>query len=161
MSTVETTVEERAAEILQGAHDYIEANGFDIESYSGYAKSTGLTGPPRCYIGAVRTAAGLDPSPVEGDAGHGDGKELILALRTLDDLVRAELEEERVKEIHDEFGREGHNSYGTTVGRFIEQFGFQVQREAVDRELGREEADAFERDRALQILRKALTNIYG
>lgn len=157
MPTVETTVEERTAEILQKAHDYIEVNGFDIESYTGYTREIGPTGPPRCYIGAIRTAAGLDPAPHDGDAGHGDGEELILALTTLDNLVCDELEQERLDGVSVEFGK----GYGTTTGRFIEAFGFQIQREGLKQGLEGDEADEFEQQRALELLRKALTNIYG
>lgn len=154
MTTVEMTVEERTAEVLQRAHDYIEINGFDIESYSGVGFES-----PRCYIGTIRTAAGIDPAPADGDAAAGDGLELKLALRTLDDLVREELDQHHLNEVFDNFGEK--TGYGTTVGRFIEQFGFQVQREAIDQGLDHDECIEFEKDRALQLLRQALTKIYG
>lgn len=150
----ETTIEERTAEVLQRAHDYIELNGFDIESYSGFTANA-----PRCYIGAVRTAAGIDPAPVQGDAAAGDGPELTRALQILDDLVRDELDEEHTREVFDNFGPD--RLYGTTTGRFIEQFGFQVQREGYDQELDPEDQVKFEQARALQLLRQALTKIYG
>lgn len=167
-AVLDADVQKRAADILQQAHDYIEVIGFDIMSYDGdiaidqgRAKSFNLetaTGPQMCYIGTIRAFAGVEPSPQYDriihaeDAAAGDGPELRLALETLDRLAREELQDEYVDSAED---------YGDyTTGRYVEQLGFQVRNKFCTENNGDYDKER-EREYALMLLRKALTDIYG
>lgn len=167
-AVLDADVQKRAADILQQAHDYIEVVGFDIMSYDGsIAVDQGKAdefdpeakiGPPMCYIGTIRAFAGVAPSPqydgeIEAeDAGAGDGPELRLALETLDRLAREDLEDEYI---------EGAEEYGDyAIGRYVEQLGFQVRGKLRNENHGVEDTEQ-EREYALMLLRKALTDIHG
>lgn len=166
-AVLDADVQKRAADILQQAHDYIEVIGFDIMSYDGdiaidqgRAKPFNLetaTGPQMCYIGTIRAFAGVEPSPQYDeeinaeDASAGDGPELRLALETLDRLAREDLEDTWV---------ESAEEYGNyTIGRYVEALGFQIRSKIRDENGGVNPER--EREYALMLLRKALTDIYG
>lgn len=156
----EQKIKDRAARILQQAHDYIEAVGFDIMVYAPdayYDEETGdliefdlktMKGEPMCYIGTVRAFAGVNPEPGD-DASAGDGEELRVALDTLDKIAKESLG------VH---WRETAEENAYPTGRYIEALGFQMRdkfREDYKPNLDKE------REYALGILRKALTDIYS
>lgn len=136
------TLEELVAiqDLLQRAHNVLEFEGYDISTYG-----RGTHGP-RCFIGAVRTAAHVAPAPDYNpdldvlDPGYGNGPELRSALSILDKIARPKLDEEDVKiveSIHRGRGRDG---------RFIERLGYL--------------SDGGDGDWALGLFRAALTEVY-
>ena len=124
---------ERAADLLQGSHDYIEQNGFNIWKYVPEKRDG-----PCCYIGNVRLAAGVRNLPT-GDAGEGDGPELRLSLEVLDNLAQQRIDSgiRNAIEFENEF----------SIGRFIEWLG-----------LNNDEAQ-HGRDEALVFFRRAITQV--
>lgn len=132
VSTKEPTTLECAAETLQAAHDYIEVNGFDITTYEPYNKAS-------CYIGTVRLVAGLSPKPRQGHKAA-----VTAALKMLDQIAI----DEGADLI---FGKREGGTSG--AGKFIESLGFQKAAEDL--------TDNEQRDYALTILRKALTEIHN
>lgn len=159
---------EAAANILQAAHDHIERYGFDIESYG----TTISSEAPRCYIGNLRAAAGIAPHidyPVDNDGygnptpgddpAEGDGPELVLALKALDKIAKKRLKPARKQKVKDRMGEAKH------TGRFIEELGFQIrdkyEEKYEDDKLSFAEFEQVQKDYALKILRKALTEIHG
>lgn len=160
MRTTRKTLE-RAAEILQDAHDEIEVYGFDISTYAGDYFDGGETNGPRCYIGSVRAAAGVNPDPViEGVLAHeGDGQELEIALSALDRAARgSSLIKEAKRKTKAFFGVYGDNAevdleheIEQQPGRLIENLGFAYK---VD---DRDEDE--QKYIALAFFRKAITQV--
>lgn len=146
----DATLEELRAtqQVLQEAHDLIEAHGFDMGTY-GYSSLDGTaTVAPRCYIGAVRTVAHTTPHPddgLNGDAGLGNGPELRLALKALDRVALA---------MHPQALNDAINEVGEKFldGRVVEHMGFFDTHTAPSSDRGT--------GRALEVFRAALTEVY-
>lgn len=182
----------KAAKLLQRAHDVIELHGFDIHEYGELAPADVQEGeeiPPMCYIGNIRFAAGIAPTPGadntnaggwESDATEGDGPELVVALETLDKLAKRRIPAVRKNSVVNE-------PRPSQVGRFVEALGFEIQERSAKRFpmppwpntnsprsrgggawiMFDDQADAvraqrtkYQRDYALRLLRQALTEIY-
>lgn len=146
---------EKAADLIQSAHDYIEINGFDISQYRPrpFSLSDDRSGPC-CYIGTLRNVAGIDPSPGCGDAGAGDGPELIEALDQLDRIAKRRMNSEDKRGVK--------NDFETPTGRFVESLGFNIRTRAFNKHPGDWNAMLkYEQEYALKLLRKALTDIYA
>jgi hypothetical protein len=124
------TVLKKALTLLQKSHNAIEINGFDMGSY--YTSNGGAG----CFIGNVRTAAGIDPEPEGGldrykPADKGDGPELTIALEYLD---RAAMK----TKVGIEY-KENMENYSTgrlvekigMVGKFDKRYGLRVFRSAI------------------------------
>ncbi len=137
----------KAAVVLQKAHDYIETYGFDIMSYPPRKKNDEqvISGRTKegacCYIGSVRLAAGINPSPSGGNPAAGDGPELKIALKTLDKIAAKSKWAKKVGKPDD-----------YSIGTFIEQVGFEIKYDYEDKK--REES------KALDFFRRALTDIH-
>jgi hypothetical protein len=148
----------KAANILQTAHDHIETFGFDIYSYGGIDIVDQVKGhteiAPACYIGSVRRAAGL-PGTFNDYPEEGDGPELIIALKKLDEIAAKRLSAYERKMINQEHAE-------STTGRFIENLGFEIRDRARDKfpNVNDEGFDEYQTKYALRLLRKALTMIY-
>lgn len=168
---------EAAAKLLQGAHDYIEQFGFDIDTYDGKrCGQKGGHGAPMCYIGTLRHVAGINPSPAKsnGVAAAGDGDELIVALKAMDKIAKRRMRAYDRKSVMVEYGQYGHEEAPEfdadfhTIGRFVERLGFDIQERAYEKfdddnmpldDLV-DKAHDYERDYALRLLRRALTDLY-
>lgn len=152
----------RAANLIQAAHDAIEIYGFDIDRYGDYGnheevKAARLTSAPMCYIGSLRFAAGLEPTP-KGSAeiaAMGDGPELVVALKYLDSIAKRRMDPSRRAKVRGRYkgdvtmylrdlaDPEIRSEYEDaeelerflheypddimSVGRFVEEFGFQIR----------------------------------
>lgn len=126
-------------QLLQRCHDRVETIGFNIMSYRGArdvlsdveADGSG----PACYIGTVRLEAGVDGYAGRGvDPGSGDGPELRIALRILDELAWNDSDRP------DDCGTPSNSS----AGRVVEEFGFAHPSGGT----------------ALRFFRRALTQVY-
>lgn len=158
------TARKKAAKILQKAHDYIEQNGFDIQSYG---RSSGYVS--RCYLGTLRTVAGLDAEPVGGthgyddyaDATEGDGPELILAMETLDKVAKPRLAP-LMKKYGEPSDTKSPESFEVATGRYIEAVGLLFDHKNQEKYgYGHPKVDDASRADALKMLRKALTELYA
>lgn len=134
----------RTAKILQIAHDNIETNGFDINSYIGSGQ---------CYIGSIRCAAGVNSEPPGGiekeiaGTDSGGGPELTLALSVLDNVAEGERGAKRaMKMIQESFPYPG-------PGRLVERLGLNIN----DRQ--NPPSDKKQTEYALKLLRKAITEV--
>lgn len=146
---------ERAANVLQKAHDLIESGGFNIDRYKSEIGGT----INYCYIGSIRAAAGIVPRPdggMKGPADTGDGPELTIALEVLDKTAaksRKVSKKSIKKYVKGElrykyyFPGEYNLQY---AGRYVEAFGL-----ALDT-LTQKEQEVV----ALDLLRKALREIH-
>lgn len=162
-STIDRAVLERAAGLLQAAHDHIEQFGFDIETYDDFVNPSA----PRCWIGTMWYVAGADTARLTTlvDAGDGDGPELRVALEHLDEIAKI-----RIARLSQYAGAENYieeDPDATNVGRFIEYLGFMIQARARDRfSVDYEECQEcqecrkYQKAYALRLLRQALTTIY-
>ena len=130
--------------LLQRGHDYVETYGYNIDTY-GYDVDG-----PRCFIGVVRTVAGVGPDPQfievsEGShAGGGDGPELQRALEELDALAKKRLSEYDRTLVDEE--------WIDSTGHYIEKLGF-VKNES----LSVDQQRVF----VLKVFRTALTNVHN
>lgn len=167
----------KAANLLQRAHDNIEIFGFNIDTFgTGNKKPESdryeQTGPA-CYIGSLRLAAGVKPSPGAFDiAAEGDGPELIEALKIMDGIAKRRMKPKDRRTVKSdwkttsEFYRETTSTATEypadlwSVGRFVEQFGFEVQSRAEEKFEDQKSQREYEKNYALKLLRKALTEIH-
>lgn len=183
----------KAADLLQKTHDLVEAVGFNIDTYDGGneaplradvskildQENIGEIIAPMCYIGSLRYAAGLNPSPGNFEIAADDGPELIEALKAMDRIARRRMNPERRKEtqVNAQYAARSWQEESQvareypadiwSVGRFVETFGFDIQERAANKfgirpyqVSSHPEASAYERDYALKLLRKALTEIH-
>lgn len=151
----------RAAQaLLQKAHDFIEVNGFDINSYEGSFVELELVGakqPPCCYIGTLRKVAGLTPDPdvnctapsYTNVAHLGDGPELVEAFKTLDSVAKPNLDGAHIVDVEETWWASPKALYG----RFVEALGLQTVDEGASSVFAQQE-------HALLTHRKALTKVY-
>lgn len=167
-----------AAKLLQGAHDYIEEFGFDINTFDGRRLGArGGHGAPMCYIGTVRHLAGIDPTPGGKAAADGDGPELVLALQAMDKVAKRRLKPDERHNTEEQFRGDGEHAVmyeGATqdpsfwtIGRFVESLGFEIEERAAERFSHVEDWEEqitkrrqYERNYALKLLRQALTDLY-
>lgn len=179
-SGVDRQTLEKAAEIIQTAHDIIETVGFNIDTYGGHRIDAETdSGTPRyamCYIGTMRYAAGIDPTPTAelfDIACEGDGEELVIALKALDKVAKKRMPKGARQGVREEYREEGDyyretcsdaaeiDSDRWEVGRFVENLGFQIQAKAVNKFPDDHVAQLeYQREYALKLLRRALSDLY-
>lgn len=141
----------KVQKLLQGAHDYVEINGFDIDVYADYnsgEKPNGINHGRVCYIGAMRYAAGLAPEPddVYNEIGATDPTvpELTYAYEVLDEIAKRKLDSDTKLDIK--------RDHTNTHGHYVEALGYDIR--DGDRDYD-QQAEA-----ALKIFRRALTKVY-
>lgn len=140
--------------ILQRAHDYFEAHGFNISEASEKMGEEadfkkGRKGKADlgycCFIGGVRLAAGVNPEGMFYGTDSGDGPELTLALEILDEVAK--------RSKHAPAARaHALGSRADQPGGLVEGLGFALK----DQGLSKKQQQA----RAIGILRSALRDVH-
>lgn len=151
-------------DLLQQAHDLIEANGFDINVYGSTTDDGKFYG---CWIGTLRHLTGIEADPSQGpddieldedgdqkydntdSADYGNGAELTLALQVLDEYAMEKMNEVQI-------GYVKHN-FQYKIGRFIEKWGLDRRRDIFYDYDGKER----QRQETLVVLREGLTKVYN
>lgn len=151
--------------LLQKAHDHVELHGFTIHTYADTHYRGAAIVPVRvgCYIGTLRMMAGVPAIPptigeerrgddrVQNKADHGNGPELSLALKILDDIAKPWLSDESFEAVV--------GGYKHKRGRYIERLGFQTHAGAPV-PTGEETYGGMQAAAALGMLREGLRKVY-